>query len=708
MFCTVVTSSRSSGIGNGLTYESQGKEVLGSAVRVPLRNKMVEGIIVEVKKEQEQKEYDMRKIEEILDVNPLLTEAQIKTAQWMAQYYITTLRQALSVWIPPPPWSRVLPKELIGYKPGSVPLDVLRGKRQMVIAEYVMGKDWVSQEELRRAVGAAPEMLRQLKKKGVIIEERRREAPAEPHPAPINEMPSLTPAQEAAVEFIQKDDRPALLFGVTGSGKTEIYAQLIAQAIRDGKQAILLVPEILLTEHSIARFERLLKREAISVIHSKLTQKARRDEWKRIRSGAVSLVIGSRSALFAPVRKPGCIILDEEHEWTYKNEQTPRYHARDTAEVLARNNGAKLVLGSATPSLESWARAKNGAYNLVRLPLRFQDQPMPTVRVVDLADVKFGKLYPFTPPLIEAIGERLKRGEQSVLFLNRRGIASALLCLKCRRRVVCAESQLPFTVHNTSHGRPYLMDHSTGIIAEVPAVCPHCASTELKAVGAGTQRIEAILQSLFPQARLIRADRDTMQDPVEMRAILSAMRERKADILLGTQAVVKGLDLPGVTLAAVLLADLGLSLPHFRAGERVFQLLTQLTGRSGRALPGEVIIQTFRPDSPEVLAASKHETEKYLNDELKLRIYGEYPPAADMIRFLVRTNGAERRAKRLFAEVQKAIAEERCEAKVYVSPTFFGGNREWHVLVRGSSLRPLLRHVDLTDVSVDVDPMETL
>ena len=708
MYCTVVTSSRSAGIGNGLTYESLGQETLGSAVRVPLRNRIVEGIIVGLKEEQAQKDYDLRKVQELLDEKPLLTSSQIATAQWMSQYYMTTMRQALGVWLPPPPWSRVLPKETIGYKQGTAPLDILRGKRQIIVAEYVTGKEWVSQDEVQRAVGATTDILRLLKKKGVISEERRREVRAQEWKDPINELPKLTPAQEAAVEFIRKDTRPSLLFGVTGSGKTEIYAQLIADTVREGKRAILLVPEILLTEHSIDRFERLLKREAIAVIHSKLTERARREEWKRIRSGAVSLVIGSRSALFAPVRDLGCIILDEEHEWTYKNEQTPRYHARETAEVLARNSGARLLLGSATPSLESWARAKNGMYNLVRLPVRFQEQPMPTVRIVDLADVKFGKLYPFSPPLIEAIGERLKKGEQSVLFLNRRGIASALLCLKCRRRVVCKESELPFTVHHTSNGRPYLLDHSTGIIAEVPATCPHCQSTELKAVGAGTQKVEALLKTLFPSARLIRADRDTMQDALGMRRILSAMRERRADILLGTQSVVKGLDLPQVTLAAVLLADLGLSLPHFRAGERVFQLLTQLTGRSGRAMPGEVIIQTFRPDAPEVLAASMHETEKYLNDELKLRIYGEYPPAATMIRFIVKVEGAEKRAKKLFADTQKAIMEERSDAKVYVSPTFFGGNREWHVLVRGSSLRPLLRHLDLQDVTVDVDPMETL
>jgi primosomal protein N' (replication factor Y) len=322
--------------------------------------------------------------------------------------------------------------------------------------------------------------------------------------------------------------------------------------------------------------------------------------------------------------------------------------------------------------------------------------------------VKFGKLYPFSPPLIEAISQRLRQKEQSVLFLNRRGIASALLCLSCRRRVVCPDSQLPYTVHHTSHGRPYLLDHTTGLIAEVPARCPHCNSPDLLPIGAGTQKIEHLLRTLFPTARVIRADADTMQSPEEIRAVLHAMKNREADILVGTQSVVKGLDLPLVTLAAVLVADLGLSLPHFRAGERVFQLLTQLTGRSGRAKPGEVIIQTFRPDAPEVIAASKHETEKYLDDELKLRIYGEYPPATKMVRLLVRGMDAEMQAKKLHAQAQIIANDLKNDARIYVCQTVFGGGKTWQLLLRGSAPRDILSSLTLTDVSVDVDPIETM
>jgi primosomal protein N' (replication factor Y) (superfamily II helicase) len=365
-------------------------------------------------------------------------------------------------------------------------------------------------------------------------------------------------------------------------------------------------------------------------------------------------------------------------------------------------------LGSATPSLESWVRAKNGRYQLTRLPARYQDQPLPDVRVVDLATVEFNNMYPFSPTLIEAIKVRLERKEQTVLFLNRRGIATALLCLQCRRRVTSPESLLPFTVHHTAHGRPYLLDHTSGQIADVPPLCPHCQSPKLHAVGAGTQKIELILQKLFPAARLLRADSDTIQHPEEMRTLLRKMRDREADILLGTQSVVKGLDLPEVTLAAVLIADVGLSLPHFRAGERVFQLLTQLTGRSGRRKPGEVIIQTFRPDSEEVKSAAKHETEQYLEKELKIRLYSGYPPASKMIRILFREDDAERRAKRAQGEALAAVSALGAECKVSVAPTLFGGGKVWQVLLRGPQPEILLPSMDLSDAAVDVDPVETV
>jgi len=625
--------------------------------------------------------------------------------QWMADHYCCTLRQALRVFLPAPPWKSLKPKEEQFFQLIKTDAEV-RGARQRDAIDALRGREWVSKSELKQHAAVSAATIKGLLSKGIIAEEKRLESPAASVGTKPNiSEPSLTKTQENECEEISSDKRPSLLFGITGSGKTEIYAQLIADAVRSGKQAILLVPEILLTEHCIHRFQELLGSDAIEMWHSRLTPAQRRQAWLRINNGAVSLVIGSRSALFAPLPNLGLVILDEEHEWTYKNEQTPRYHARETAEAMCRFAGAKLVLGSATPSLESWARAKSGTYHLARLPERYGEHPLPNVRVIDLAQVNFGSLYPFSPPLLEAISERLQRKEQSILFLNRRGVATALLCMECRRRIVSPASQLPFTMHKNQRGEPYLVDHTSGITCPMPKTCPSCGSARLHAVGAGTQRVEDLLKQQFPNARLLRADSDTMTHPEHMRLLLKKMREGQADILLGTQSVVKGLDLPNVTLAAVLLADIGLSLPHFRAGERVFQLLTQLTGRSGRSQPGNVIIQTYRPEASEISLAATHDTERFLDEELQLRTYAGYPPVTNMVRLIIREN-ANVRAKTLCSKAQKLADEQNLDLTVNAAPLLFGGGREWHVLIRGAEPKKLLSSLQLKDVIVDVDPIE--
>ncbi|MCF7844743.1 MAG: primosomal protein N' [Kiritimatiellales bacterium] len=717
MKCTVITSSRSPGISGGLTYDAKDLQVQeGSHVVVPLRKEMVEGIVIDIQKEKSKEEFDLKNIEELIGERPLLNKPQIQTLRWMAEYYHCSLRQALRVWLPSKTWMKLGPQKVRGYKilnyhlpKSSYRLINARNQelhlmRQLVI-EYVKSNEWVSRKNLKAQFEISDSQLRGLLKKGILCEEERIDTIECDLVSPEVTLPSLTPEQKKVFESIKKDDRPSLLFGVTSSGKTEIYAELIADVVRDGKQAILLVPEILLTEHCINRFQELLGEDHVVVVHSRLTPTQRAANWRRIHRGEISLVIGSRSALFTPLPNLGLVIMDEEHEWTYKNEQTPRYHARETAQALCRFSKAKFVMGTATPSLEAWSRAKSGTYNLTRLPNRYKDQPMPDVRIVDLATVKFGSLYPFSPPLLEAIDKRLKNGEQSVLFLNRRGIASSMMCLDCRRRMVSPESNLPFTLHRTLQGEAYLLDHTSGVRAEIPTECPGCGSTRLHALGAGTQRIEEILEKQFPNARLLRADSDTLTHPEQMRLLLKKMREGHADILLGTQSVVKGLDLPNVTLAAVLVADVGLSLPHFRAGERIYQLLTQLTGRSGRAKAGEVIIQTFRPDAPEVKLAANHNTEKFLDDELKLRLKGGYPPATKMIRLIIREEGAPF-AKSLCENIKATAIKEKIELTANYAPMLFGGGKMWHVLIKGNKPEAILNKIDLKGVVVDVDPME--
>lgn len=704
MFLRVLTSSRSPGISSGLTYETNEEVQPGQYVRVPLRNKIVDGIVIEIEKKRNKEVKGVKEIMGILGDTPLLSDAQIKTLLWMSEYYRCSPRQALRAWLPSPSWKTLLPKEVITYALAEDDPHV-RGSRQQMVVEALQGGKELTREQLKDEVGATAATIRSLEKKDVITSSTHSFLP-NPLPPKDGEVkaPKLTPLQQSAYKSIKEDPRPSLLFGITSSGKTEIYAAMIADCIALGKQAILLVPEILLTEYCIGRFEELLGcKDHITFMHSRLTPAQRRAAWRKVHNGNSQLVIGSRSALFAPIQNLGLVILDEEHEWTYKNEQTPRYHARETAEELCRNSKAKLILGSATPSLESWSRATASRYHLARLPERYHQQPYPTVRIVDLADVNFGSLYPLSPPLLEAIDARLNRNEQSILFLNRRGIATALLCLDCKRRVVSPDSQLPYTVHSRSSGVPYLMDHTTGTMVAMPDQCPHCKSARLFAVGAGTQKLEDLLTRQFPEARILRADRDTLKHPEQMRLLLKTMQEGRGDILLGTQSVVKGLHLPSVTLAAVVLADVGLSLPHFRAGERIFQLLTQLTGRSGREQPGEVIIQTFRPDALEVRMAAKHQTEEYLNQEIKLRVHSGYPPATSIVRLLCRGYNAQQNAKRLAADL-----ESRGMQKLNVScaPTFFGGGREWQVLIRGADPANILNDIDLQDATVDVDPVE--
>lgn len=698
MLLTVLTAAKSPGISGGLSYESEGDIPDGCIVQVPLRNSSVEGIVLGSTKPVG--DFDVKKIQETLYEKPLLTQAHMRTVHWMAEHYYCSLRQAMRVFLPSPPWASLLPKTITRYKIANKK-DV-RGTKQQGIIDFLSSREAATWDEIRSELGVSRASLNPLLESGVICEERSSEYPMTSERSQIKmNPPTLSDQQTIAYDIIKKSEKPSLLFGVTGSGKTEVYAQLIVDAVEAGKQSILLVPEILLTEANIQRFTDLLGANAVAMLHSRLTSAQKRNEWKRVRFGDVKLVIGSRSALFAPVTDLGLIIIDEEHEWTYKNEQTPRYHTRETAAVLCKEFGAKLVLGTATPSLEAWHRATSDEYTLARLDDRYGDAVMPLVKVVDLAQVNFGDSYPFSNTLLDAIEDRLKKREQSILFLNRRGVATSMMCLDCRRRIVSPDSNLPFTVHRRGES-VYLQDHTTGAIAQVPKLCPGCESTNLQAIGAGTQRVEDIVRRKFPNARVIRADADTLKHPQQMRELLQKMLSNEADILLGTQSVVKGLDLPNVTLAAVLVADVGMSLPHFRAGERTFQLLTQLTGRSGRKKPGEVILQTFRPESLEIKLAALHKTEEFITKELEIRRLADYPPIAEMVRLIYR--GVEPKSR---AEVQYALLLEKAkDLAIGCAPTLFGGGKEWHILIRGKNPKDILQYIDLSDTVVDVDPMD--
>jgi len=423
-----------------------------------------------------------------------------------------------------------------------------------------------------------------------------------------------------------------LLHGVTGSGKTEVYLQALAHALERGRGGIVLVPEISLTPQTVERFKARFSsgplRTLVAVLHSHLSAGERHDEWHKIRQGRARIVIGARSAIFAPVEPLGLIIVDEEHEHTYKQEEAPRYHARDVAIVRGRMEGATVVLGSATPSLESFYNCSRGKYTLLEMPERVDNIKMPIVRVVDMRQAaRAGKGIPiFSPQLKDAITARLERKEQTILFLNRRGFSTSLQCPLCGYVAECPNCSVSLTYHRKAQR---LCCHVCGHNQPAPAVCPNekCKNPGIRYSGLGTEKVEDTLVKLFPDARIKRMDSDTLKRKEDYRRILGDFRTGKIDILVGTQMIAKGLHFPNVTLVGIIYADLALHLPDFRAAERTFQLLTQVAGRAGRGdIEGEVFVQAFTPFHPAIQYARRHDFAGFYEQEIEFREQLKYPP----------------------------------------------------------------------------------
>ena len=436
-------------------------------------------------------------------------------------------------------------------------------------------------------------------------------------------------AQEAVYEQIaqaleEHQDQTFLLEGVTGSGKTEVYLQLMAKASQMGRGAILLVPEIALTPQMVRQVKSRFQ-TGVAVLHSGLTNSQKYDEWRRIIRGQATIVVGARSSIFAPIRDLGLVIIDEEHETTYKQSDTPRYHAREVAIWRCHYHQAPLLLGSATPSLESRSRAQVGRYQHLRLPERVNGRPLPPVTLVDMTKEMVQQTTDeLSSVLKDKIADRLAKGQQIVLLLNRRGYASYMLCRECGQVIQCPRCDISLTYHKHEHR---LKCHYCDYQSPVPDHCPNCYSDYLRTFGLGTQKIEELLNQHFPDARVIRMDMDTTRKKGQHEALLDSFRRHEADILLGTQMIAKGLDFENVTLVGVINADTALNLPDFRAGEKTFQLLTQVAGRTGRGrFEGEVLIQTYNPDHYVMQLAQQHDYESFFYYEMKRRHLGHYPP----------------------------------------------------------------------------------
>ncbi|GGG86605.1 primosomal protein N' [Staphylococcus pragensis] len=449
---------------------------------------------------------------------------------------------------------------------------------------------------------------------------------------------TLTQEQEEAFQQIkttidEEQQRTFLLHGVTGSGKTEVYLQTIEEVLNKGQQAMMLVPEIALTPQMVLRFKRRFG-DDVAVLHSGLSNGERYDEWQKIRDGRAQVSVGARSSIFAPFKNLGIIIIDEEHESTYKQEDYPRYHARDIAEWRSRYHHCPLVLGSATPSLESYARAEKGVYQLLTLPTRVNQQALPSIDIIDMREeLSSGNRSMFSNELREAIQDRLNKNEQIVLFLNRRGYASFMLCRDCGYVPQCPHCDISLTYHKTTD---QLKCHYCGYQEIPPNICPNCESPHIRQVGTGTQRVEEILQQEFEEARIIRMDVDTTSRKGAHEKLLTDFEKGKGDILLGTQMIAKGLDFPNITLVGVLNADTMLNLPDFRASERTYQLLTQVSGRAGRhEKPGKVIIQTYNPTHYAIEDVKQNDYLTFYQKEMEFRKIGKYPPYYFLINFTI-------------------------------------------------------------------------
>jgi primosomal protein N' (replication factor Y) len=531
---------------------------------------------------------------------------------------------------------------------------------------------------------------------------------------------ALTPDQQLAFNSVKEaltknESSVFLLHGVTGSGKTEIYLRALAEAVGQGKKGIVLVPEIALTPQTIERFAARFPRR-VAVLHSRLSLGEQYDEWHRIRRGEFDVVIGSRSAIFAPQSDLGLIIIDEEHEWTYKQDNSPYYHARTVAIKLADLTGAVVLLGSATPDVESYFKAQNGEYKLLRLPERVvptAGAPLPRVEIVDMREeLKAGNLGIFSRSLSGAINEAVAAGEQVILFLNRRGAATFIQCRRCGFVLRCRRCEVPLSQHIAEDT---LICHQCGYKMPVPTVCPNCGRPQLKFLGAGTQKLEQETRFNFPRARQLRWDSDIITRKMSHEAILRKFRNREAEILIGTQMVAKGLDLPSVTLVGVVSADTSLNLPDFRAGERTFQLLSQVAGRAGRGPSGgRVVIQTFSPDHYAIQAAAHHDYASFYEQEIAYRRQLHNPPFTRLVRLVyVHTNEAacRREAEKM---KQRLIAEGLARSVGVIdiigpAPAFIRrlrGRFRWQLILRGTGLAEFLSPIDFPHGwSVDVDPV---
>ena len=676
----------------------------------------------------------LKPIRAVLDPRPLLSRKMIGLAEWIAEYYLCELGQALEAVVPAGVRERAGTREQVFL---SVPIAVvarltqlqLPKKQALALRMLAASSTALTPAQLAEAAECTQAPINALRKKKLVHEEIKRVQNVDVSEAQVEreEHLDLNHDQQAALDTILAalqtgEASTTLLHGITGSGKTEVYIRAIDEVLRYGRQAIVLVPEISLTPQTRARFRRRF--DNIAVLHSHLSAAERHWHWQRIARGDVQVVVGARSAIFAPTPQLGLVVIDEEHDSSFKQDTAPRYHARDVALQRTRDEGVPLVLGSATPALESWHAAQTGRFQLIDMPRRVMNRPLPDVATIDLR-VEFqsrSSRGAISRPLHQAMAQTLQEGGQVILLLNRRGFSTQIQCPKCGHVIKCEDCDIALTHHRDDDTtRCHYCDYQS----TPPVACPKCTFDGIRYGGLGTQKLEAEVVGRFPDVEVLRMDSDTMRKPGSHEQALARFRAGEAKILLGTQMIAKGLDFPAVTLVGVINADTALHFPDFRAAERTFQLVTQVAGRTGRGdQGGRVLVQTFTPEHPAIEAAKKHDYHAFVAGELPLREQFGYTPYASMIRFVIRgeiEDLTEAFASQLVDLLRPGLADlQKCRllGPAPCPIAKLRGRYRYHVLLMGAEL-DLMRQVTRSVTSgiktpdgvqwiVDVDPLDLL
>ncbi len=708
---------------------------VGMRVKVPLGrgNRDMLGYVIGVETIR-QSPAAFKPVTEVLDLEPLCTPKILELLQWMSRYYIAPLGQVFEAAIPAGVRSSAGSRQRVMLYPtpaanDDARLKLLTPKQRNLLQQLILAGGGVTIDQLQKLAECSSAPISALRESGFIDARQERVFDDIGTRLPQRAGPplALSVDQRQALAHIldalnSGKQQTILLHGITGSGKTEVYMQAIHEVLSYGRQAIVLVPEISLTPQARQRF--LQRFGQVAVLHSHMSPVERHHQWRMIAAGQVPVVIGPRSAIFAPVPRLGLIVLDEEHEQSFKQDTLPRYHARDVALHRSFLEQIPLVLGSATPSLETWRRAKTGQYRLATLPRRIHNRPLPQVTTIDLRQYSQeparGSL---SRQLQQAISETLTDKGQVILLLNRRGFATTIQCPQCGYVVACPDCDLPLT-HHRDGGKAVC--HYCDYQIPTPPVCPQCKFDGIRFSGLGTQRLEIEVQQRFPQARVGRMDSDTMRKPGSHERMLTEFRDGKVQILLGTQMIAKGLDFPNVLLVGVINADTALHFPDFRAAERTFQLVTQVAGRTGRGeRAGQVLVQTFSPEHPSIVAAAKHDFVGFATEELTKREQFGYPPFGCLGRVIMR--GPDLKETEGFAEsfVGKLQANRQlqgidCRILGPAPPPLakLRGKYRFHAMLMTSEPEPLNRLLVRTvadvkppkDVQyvIDIDPMDTL